>query len=514
MSSNGDLVEIDCPAAYNGNTPSTNKLGLHLYPVSVSDSGEGLPYAPENWPNPGDKWRWKVGKRIASAGYFLDRYLYPPKHLRRKQSFASKSSFEKFVRSEFPNVDINEFFASFSWKIPSKLLKGDWFADVTSSGMKSDSHGIISCDVKSDSHGIISCVAGNNMCASSVAGNPSPETMICDICCSEPGFCRDCCCILCSKTVSSTYGGYSYIRCEATVTDGYICGHISHIDCALRCYLAGAVGGSIGLDAEFLCRRCDSRTDLVSHVTKLLNICGSVDSRDDIEKILNVGFCILRGSRRTNAKQLFRRIKSALAKLHKAACIGDVFKEEAFMDANGGTQDHDIVTYVCTNHGDLTICGRSSTSNHGDLTIRGRSSTPKLASNFDYRIESLKPPPKLASNFDHRIESLKLEEEIDQTLQALRKSQEFEYRLAEERLFAQKNCVMNLYEQLDLERSDLLRRTSMVETDTLLDVVLNRVEQVKREVLKLKDMKQVQNGFGSTSKQILKDCFGLATESS
>lgn len=180
----------------------------------------------------------------------------------------------------------------------------------------------------------------------------------------------------------------------------------------------------------------------------------------------------------------------------------------------GGTQDHDIVTYVCTNHGDLTICGRSSTSNHGDLTIRGRSSTPKLASNFDYRIESLKPPPKLASNFDHRIESLKLEEEIDQTLQALRKSQEFEYRLAEERLFAQKNCVMNLYEQLDLERSDLLRRTSMVETDTLLDVVLNRVEQVKREVLKLKDMKQVQNGFGSTSKQILKDYFGLATESS
>lgn len=466
-------MEIESPAAYNGDTPSTNKNGLQLYPVSANDSGEGLPYAPEDWPNPGDKWGWKVGKRIASAGYFLDRYLYLPNRLRGKRSvFASRLSVEQYVRSEFPSVDIIEFFASFSWKIPSKLLKGDWCAEVASSGMKSDSH-----------LGIVRCMAGNSMCASLVAGNPSPETMICDICCSEPGFCRDCCCILCCKTVCSAYGGYSYIRCEARVTDGHICGHIAHIDCALRSYLAGTVGGSIGLDAEYFCRRCDSRTDLISHVMKLLSICGTIDSRDDMERIFNVGLCILRGSRKTNAKQLLRQIKSAMAKFHKGACIGDVFKEEEFVDANGGTPDHDTITSVSTCPGDSILRERSS-------------------------------PQKLTSNFDHRIECLKLEVEIDQTLQALRKSQEFEYRLAEERLFAQKNYVMNLYERLDVERSDLSSRTSMVETDTLVDVVLNRIDQVKREVLKLKDMKQVQNGFGSTSKKILKDHFGLDTESS
>lgn len=465
-------MEMDSPAACDGDTPSTNKKGLHLYPVSVNDSGEGLPYAPADWPNPGDKWAWKVGKRIASAGYFLDRYLYLPKRLRGKRSvFASRLSVEQYIRSEFPNVDINEFFDSFSWKIPSKLLKGDWYAEVTSSGMKSDSH-----------LGTISCVAGNNMCASLVAGNPSPETMICDICCSEPGFCRDCCCILCCTTISSAYGGYSYIRCEATV-DGYICGHIAHIDCALRAYLAGTVGGDIGLDAEYCCRRCDSRTDLVSHVIKLLNICGSIDSHDDIEKILNVGICILRGSRKTNAKQLLCHIKSAMAKLFKGACIADVFKEKDFMDASGGTPHYDTGISVSTYHGESILCERSS-------------------------------PQKMISNFDHRVESLKLEDEIDQVLQTLRKSQEFEYRLVEERLFAQKNYIMNLYKQLNMERSDLSSHTSMIETDTLLDVVLKRVDQIKREVLKLKDMKQVQNGFGKTSKEILKDYFGVETESS
>lgn len=123
-------------------------------------------------------------------------------------------------------------------------------------------------------------------------------------------------------------------------------------------------------------------------------------------------------------------------------------------------------------------------------------------------------PLKMTSNFDYRVESLKLEDEIDQTLQALRKSQNFEYRLAEERLLVQKNYIMNLYEQLDKERSDLSSHTTMVETDTFVDAVIRRVDQIKREELKLKDMKQVQNGFGSTSKTILKDYFGLEAESS
>lgn len=61
----------------------------------------------------------------------------------------------------------------------------------------------------------------------------------------------ECCCILCCKTINTAIGGYSYITCKATVLDGNICGHIAHIDCALRAYVAGSVGGSIGLDAEY-----------------------------------------------------------------------------------------------------------------------------------------------------------------------------------------------------------------------------------------------------------------------
>lgn len=79
--------------------------------------------------------------------------------------------------------------------------------------------------------------------------------------------------------------------------------------------MAGTVGGSIGLDAEYYCRRCDSRTDLVSHVTKLIHNCESNGSEDDVEKILNVGISVLRGAKRTSAKQLLQHIQSALSKV-------------------------------------------------------------------------------------------------------------------------------------------------------------------------------------------------------
>jgi hypothetical protein len=38
------------------------------------------------------------------------------------------------------------------------------------------------------------------------------------------------------------------------------------------------------------------------------------------------------------------------------------------------------------------------------------------------------------------------------------------------------------------------------------------VDQIKREVTKLKDMEEVANGFGRTSKDILKEHFGLEVE--
>ena len=163
--------------------------------------------------------------------------------------------------------------------------------------------------------GVITCKAGNRICSSLTAENPLTSTRFCDLCCSEPGFCGDCCCILCGKLIVLDYDGYSYIRCEATVVDGHICGHVSHLECALQAYMAGTVKGSINLNAEYLCRYCDSRTDLVPHALKLLSICTSVASYADIKKILNLGIRILCHSQKSSAKELLDRIKSINAKV-------------------------------------------------------------------------------------------------------------------------------------------------------------------------------------------------------
>lgn len=243
--------------------------------------------------------------------------------------------------------------------------------------------------------------------------------------------------------------------------------------------MAGTVGGSIGLDAEYYCRRCDSRTNLVSHVIKLLENCESIVSRDDIEKILKIGICVLRGSKKASAKQLLHHIELAMSKLKNGTDLEDIWKKEDVSAA--------------------TAVGLSSNSN-GALGF---------AKNESQDQETGSP---LSSKFDHRVESLKLEDEVDQILDSLRKSQEIEYRLAEERLSAQKNYILNLYQQLNKERSDLSRHTSSEDQDSLLEAVLSRVDQVKREVSRLKDMAEVAKGFGRVPKHILKEQFDLDIE--
>lgn len=165
------------------------------------------------------------------------------------------------------------------------------------------------------------CKAGNINCSSLrllETNNPIyPYTMPCDICCVEPYFCHDCCCILCSRPVNSSISDYSFIKCEAMVNQShdFICGHICHIECGLRSYMAGTVGGTIGLDAEYSCRRCDARTDLVPHVEKLLRSCESICDCDKVQKILNLCIIILRGSTKASAMKLFNHVQSAVAKV-------------------------------------------------------------------------------------------------------------------------------------------------------------------------------------------------------
>ncbi|XWS39298.1 hypothetical protein CRYUN_Cryun18bG0039300 [Craigia yunnanensis] len=119
-------MELDNTKEANGSTPRKRENGLHLRPVSPEASGVGLPYAPVDWPKRGDVWTWKVGRRVAITGHFLDRYLYPPKRLHKlensgkKRGLASKLSVERYVKTAFPGADNNAFFASFSWKVPEK----------------------------------------------------------------------------------------------------------------------------------------------------------------------------------------------------------------------------------------------------------------------------------------------------------------------------------------------------------------------------------------------------------
>ncbi|WMV33101.1 hypothetical protein MTR67_026486 [Solanum verrucosum] len=85
--------------------------------------------------------------------------------------------------------------------------------------------------------------------------------MLCDICCTEPSFCQDCCCILCYKLI-----------------------HLDYV-----AWLGLSKQGSINLDPEYFCQYYDSMMDLVSHVAKLLSIYNYVASCADIEMIVNVG---------------------------------------------------------------------------------------------------------------------------------------------------------------------------------------------------------------------------------
>lgn len=97
---------------------------FHLRPVSPLSSGEGLPYAPIDWPCPGNTWSWKVGKRVSKNGYHQDRYLYLPSRLLKpgcwKHGLLGKPEVERYIQKEFPGQDVDAFFATFNWPIPAE----------------------------------------------------------------------------------------------------------------------------------------------------------------------------------------------------------------------------------------------------------------------------------------------------------------------------------------------------------------------------------------------------------
>ncbi|KAG4921104.1 hypothetical protein AAZX31_18G112600 [Glycine max] len=468
---------------------------LNLQAVAPEMSGEGFPYAPENWPEEGDIWGWRTGRRIvANRSRFQDRYLYLPNRLiralkeekekenpgsgadsgpssssirRQQHIFASKLAVERYIKTHFPDADIDAFFASFSWKIPALRSNGNAVpvAAVPLQQIAQEAY-------DSDSEGVVKCKARNKKCTSLVLEEIEKYSpaMPCDICCSEPGFCRDCCCILCCKTVSSAYGGYNYIKCQVNVGGG-ICGHVAHMECALRCLLAGKVGGSIGLDAQYHCRRCDGRTDMISHVNNLIQTCRAADLDAEIrKKILNLGACLLRGSQKPVAKELLCRIELAISKLKCGTNLEDIWKEDYSFVAHSADNGNDVMEVMVYDDPFEVRTGLES--------------------------------------YDFLPRSLKLESEVDQVLQALRKSQELEYKVAEETLQDQKTYLKRLYQQLDREKYELACQNSST-SDVSSSAVRERKKQIRREVAKFEIMKKVANGFGRTSNDIVKEHFGL-----
>nr|KJB28319.1 hypothetical protein B456_005G043500 [Gossypium raimondii]KJB28323.1 hypothetical protein B456_005G043500 [Gossypium raimondii] len=70
----------DFPNGDNGFPPVIKENDFPTPPVPPCTSGEGLPYAPIDWPNPGDVWSWRVGRRVNNAGFYSDRFINVPKN--------------------------------------------------------------------------------------------------------------------------------------------------------------------------------------------------------------------------------------------------------------------------------------------------------------------------------------------------------------------------------------------------------------------------------------------------
>ncbi|KAK1378671.1 hypothetical protein POM88_025415 [Heracleum sosnowskyi] len=255
-------------------------------------------------------------------------------------------------------------------------------------------------------HETSGCKAGNKLCSSLIEpGKPPSGTMFCDICCSEPGFCRSCCCILCSMTVDPANESYSFIRCEATVENKTTCGHLAHLDCGLKSHMAGTVGGHVCLDVEYYCRRCDTRTDLLPHVKKFLKICESIESIDDINKILKLGVSVLHGSRRSEAKRLLYIFELAMGKVSNSSVHGS--KVGLHLKMFGMHADNISV---------VTQAGMACNINENHA----------LKVDEEYVDMGLGSPKKVSENFDPVVESIKFDHHVDQTLQAFKKTQEWE----------------------------------------------------------------------------------------
>lgn len=497
-------MDIDQLDGSDGNAKPSNKKNLDLKPVPAGATGVGLPYAPEDWPHLGDNWKWRVGCRKTVGGYWLDRSIWPPSHFPKvsgyKPRFQSRLSLEQYIRKEFPDADVDAFFASFSWKVlagckrRAEKMHDYKYNEILEANI---------CPVSESAVIPGGCKVGNELCTSVKDNDYQQKVKDCDICCNEPGFCRDCCCILCCGTVDSAFGGFSFIRCRAVLEEDLTCGHVAHLECALRAYMAGTVGGNIGLDAEYYCRRCDNKTDLIQHVMKTIETCESLDSSDDIVKIINLGSCILFGSEKVKAKNLRHCIGSIMSKLNRGINLDEIWKAKNKIS---------ILADDATFSGNEIIILDSPKNSRDDTPTK---SVFDVAHSFLNGTNEGERQGPLYITSDHAAVAAKLEDQIEYALHRLKDSQKSEYRIAEEKLYAQKDFILSLYQQLEDERGKLVTQKpkgNAGDSDALLSSVLSRVDQIKCEEKKLKQMMRVSEGFARTPGTILRDYFDISED--
>lgn len=136
---------------------------------------------------------------------------------------------------------------------------------------------------------------------------------------------------------------------------------------------------------------------------------------------------------------------------------------------------------------------------------------PLVDNDFQTAVENL--PVYITG--DHNVMSAKFEDEIDLALQKLKKSQEVEHTVAEQRLYSQKDHILSLYRQLESERAQLADPMPLADTSNygvMLANVLSRVDQVKREEEKFKSMLKISGGFAKAPESVTKEFFGLAAD--
>jgi len=111
---------------------------------------------------------------------------------------------------------------------------------------------------------------------------------------------------------------------------------------------------------------------------------------------------------------------------------------------------------------------------------------------------------KETKSFRYQSEVLKLNAEFDQTMEAFKKSQKYELKLAEETLREQLKHLQNISKQLEKEKSELANQPKDSHSSVLFQTVKKREEQLRQEVMKLEEMKKIAKGCARASADVLK----------